>query len=81
MTRPTRATVAGRVKNLEIRPMDHSCVLAIKIVDATGELTALFYGRTQIAGVEPGTEIHLHGPVRSQDSGMVMINPAYELVR
>jgi hypothetical protein len=29
-------------------------VLACEVADSTGELTAAFYGRTQIAGVEPG---------------------------
>jgi amino acid transporter len=80
VSRNGRATVEGRVHSLEIRPMDHSCVLACQVVDATGEITALFYGRTHIPGVEPGSMIQLRGRVGVKDTGTVMINPAYELL-
>jgi amino acid transporter len=75
-----RATVEGRVHSLEIRPVEHSCVLACQVVDATGELTALFYGRTHIPGVEPGAMIQLRGRVGIKESAAVMVNPAYELL-
>jgi hypothetical protein len=80
LTKDCRATVEGRVHSLEIRPVEHSCVLACRIVDGTGEITALFYGRTQITGVEPGTRIQLRGRVGVRETGTVMINPAYELL-
>src|SRR5262249_60165803 len=54
VARNGRATVEGRVHSLEIRPVDHSCVLACQVSDATGEITALFYVRTQVPRVEPG---------------------------
>jgi hypothetical protein len=75
-----QATVAGRVRSVEIRPVKGSCVLSFKVTDASGELTALFYGRTHIAGLEPGSKVLLHGSVRANDHGPVMINPAYELL-
>jgi amino acid transporter len=75
-----QATVAGRVRSVEIRPVQGSCVLSFKVSDASGELTALFYGRTHIAGLEPGSKVLLHGSVRANDHGAVMINPAYELL-
>jgi amino acid transporter len=80
LTRNGRATVEGRVHSLEIRPVEHSCVLACQITDATGEITALFYGRTHIPGVEPGAMIQLRGRVGIKDTGTVMVNPAYELL-
>ena len=80
LTRYGRATVVGRVRSIEIRPVDHSTVLACRITDATGELTALFYGRTHIPGLEPGSKIRLRGPVGVKDTGTVMTNPAYELL-
>jgi hypothetical protein len=47
-----------------------------------GELTAVFYGRAHITGLEPGTQIRLRGMVSIGDDGRpAMINPAYELVR
>ncbi len=80
LTRNGRATVEGRVHTVEIRPVDHSCVLACQVIDATGEITALFYGRTHIPGVEPGSMIQLRGRVGVKDTGTVMVNPAYELL-
>ncbi len=80
LTRNGRATVEGRVHSLEIRPVDHSCVLACQVTDATGEITALFYGRTHIPGVEPGSMIQLRGRVGVKATGTVMVNPAYELL-
>jgi amino acid transporter len=80
VARNGRATVEGRVHSLEIRPVDHSCVLACQVTDATGEITALFYGRTHIPGVEPGAMIQLRGRVGIKDAAAVMVNPAYELL-
>jgi amino acid transporter len=75
-----KVTVEGRIHSLEIRPVEHSCVLACLVTDATGEITALFYGRTHISGVEPGSRIQLHGRVGVRENGAVMINPAYQLL-
>ena len=80
VARNGRATVEGRVHSLEIRPVEHSCVLACLVGDATGELTALFYGRTNIPGLEPGSMIQLRGRVGIKDAAAVMVNPAYELL-
>jgi amino acid transporter len=80
VARNGRATVEGRVHSVEIRPVEHSCVLACQVADATGELTALFYGRTHIPGVQPGAMIQLRGRVGIKDAGAVMVNPAYELL-
>jgi amino acid transporter len=80
VTRNGRATVEGRVHSLEIRPVERSCVLACQVVDASGEITALFYGRTHIPGIEPGAMIQLRGRVGVKDTHTVMVNPAYELL-
>jgi hypothetical protein len=55
-------------------------VLAAEIADSTGNLTALFYGRSHIPGLDCGARIRFRGPVGIQDGGPVMINPAYELL-
>ncbi len=75
-----RATVEGRVHSVEIRPVERSCVLACVVADATGELTALFYGRTHIAGVVPGSRMRLRGTVGISYGAAIMTNPAYELL-
>jgi len=81
---PGHATVQGRLHAAEIRSGKPagSMVLACEVGDSTGELTAVFYGRAQITGVEPGTRIRLHGTVGiGADGRPAMVNPAYELLR
>ncbi len=56
-------------------------MLACEICDSTGDLTALFYGRSRIPGLMCGSRVRLRGPVRHQGRRPpVMINPAYELI-
>jgi hypothetical protein len=77
---PGSATVQGRVRSAEIRPVEHNFVLALEVCDSTGDIIALFYGRSRIPGVEPGSKIRLHGNVGMRDGDPAMINPAYELI-
>ena len=80
LTAPGRATVEGRVYAVEIRPVEHNTVLAAEIADSTGQLTALFYGRSHIPGMDCGARVRFRGQVGMRTGGPVMINPAYELV-
>ncbi len=66
---------------VEIRPVEHNTVLACDVEDSTGQLTALFYGRSNIPGLRPGSKVRLRGQVGIRDGKPVMINPAYELPR
>ncbi len=75
-----RAIVEGRVHSVEIRPVERNTVLACEIVDSTGQLTAMFYGRSYIPGLDPGARVRLIGPVGTRGHSVVMINPAYELL-
>jgi hypothetical protein len=75
-----KATIEGRVSSVEIRPVENSCVFEATIADSTGSLTAMFYGRTHIPGLEPGVRLRLDGKVSSRSGGPAMINPAYQLL-
>jgi len=75
-----KAAVEGRVRAVEIRPVENSCVFEATIADGTGSLTVMFYGRTHIPGLEPGVRIRLDGKVSMRAGGPAMINPAYELL-
>jgi hypothetical protein len=77
---PGRATVEGRVRAVEIRPVERSSVLAVEISDSTGDLTALFYGRSHIPGIICGSRVRFRGSVGARENGPIMINPAYELL-
>jgi amino acid transporter len=75
-----KATIEGKVRSVEIHPVENSCVFDATIADATGALTAKFYGRTNIPGFEPGARVRLVGKVSMREGGPAMINPAYELL-
>ena len=60
---PGRAAVEGRVRVVEIRSVERNSVLACEIADSTGDLTALFYGRSRIPGLMCGSRVRLRGPV------------------
>src|SRR5579872_2296787 len=79
LRQPGRATVQGRLRTAQVRPVPRNNVLAFEVADSTGDLTAVFYGRTQIAGLEPGRRVRLHGMVGIDSEGHpAMINPACE---
>jgi amino acid transporter len=80
LTTPRRATVEGRVNAVEIRPAEHSNVLAAELADSTGQLTALFYGRSHIPGLACGSRVRFSGHVGIRDGEAIMINPKYELI-
>jgi amino acid transporter len=80
LTKPGRATVEGRVRVVEIRPVERNSVLAAEISDGTGQLTAMFYGRSHIPGIVCGARVRFRGSVGLKDGNPVMINPAYELL-
>ncbi len=81
LTKPGRAVVEGRIRVVEIKPVERNSVLACEISDGTGDLTALFYGRSHIPGIVCSARVRLKGPVGIRADGHpVMTNPAYELL-
>ncbi len=80
VTSPGKATVEGRIRVVEIRPVERNSVLAVEISDHTGSLTAMFYGRSHIPGLVCGARVRFHGPAGIRGGQPVMINPAYELL-
>ncbi len=78
---PGKAVVEGRVRVVEIKPVERNSVLACEISDGTGTLTALFYGRSHIPGLVCGARVRFKGSVGIKADGHpVMTNPAYELI-
>jgi len=75
-----KVTVEGKVRVMEIRPVERNSVLAVEINDSTGNLTAMFYGRSNIPGLICGGRVRFTGSARIRGGQPVMINPAYELV-
>jgi len=75
-----KVTVEGKIRVVEIRPVERNSVLAVEINDSTGNLTAMFYGRSHIPGLICGARVRFSGSARVRGGQPVMINPAYELV-
>ncbi len=75
-----KVTVEGKVRVVEIRPVERNSVLAVEVNDSTGNLTAMFYGRSHIPGLICGARVRLSGSAGIRGGQPVMINPAYELV-
>ena len=75
-----KVTVEGKIRVVEIRPVERNSVLAVEINDSTGNLTAMFYGRSHIPGLICGARVRLTGSAGSRGGQPVMINPAYELI-
>jgi amino acid transporter len=80
LTKPGRTTVEGRVRVVEVRSVERNSVLAAEISDSTGDLTAMFYGRSRIPGLMCGARVRFKGSVGIKNGAPVMINPAYELI-
>jgi len=77
---PGKVTVEGKVRVVEIRPVERNSVLAVEIVDPTGNLTAMFYGRSHIPGLVCGARVRFQGSAGLRHGQPVMINPAYQLL-
>jgi len=75
-----KVSVEGRVRVVEIRPVERNSVLAVEISDHSGNLTAMFYGRSYIPGLVCGARVRLTGSAGQRDGRPVLINPAYELL-
>jgi hypothetical protein len=80
ISQPGKFTVEGRVRVTEIRSVERNSVLACEICDSTGDLTALFYGRSRIAALMCGSRVRFRGQVGIKGGAPVMVNPAYELI-
>jgi amino acid transporter len=80
VTAKGKVTVEGRVRVVEIRPVERNSVLAVEISDHSGNLTAMFYGRSHIPGLVCGARVRLSGSAGLRDGRAVLINPAYELL-
>ncbi len=71
--------VHGRVQALRVEPLGGSPSLECTLVDATGGVSAVFFGRRQIDGIEIGAEITVEGMAIDHHGRLAIVNPVYEL--
>lgn len=74
-----KVTVEGRVKAVQVGNAAGRS-LEVQLFDDTGGVRLLFYGRTRIAGIEPGTVLRASGRIGEYKGHLALANPVYELV-
>jgi RecG-like helicase len=74
------ARVVGEVSSVRIVPRAGAPSLEVGVTDGRGLVTAVFFGRKKIAGLNPGRRVVIEGMVAPFHSRIFMYNPVYELL-
>lgn len=80
LTPRSRATIAGEVRSVTLRPRDDTPALEVEVWDGTGSLHLVWLGRRRIPGITPGIRIRATGRVTTQRRVTTIFNPAYEIL-
>lgn len=75
-----RAKVAGKVRSMRVQPLGGAPALECVLGDDTGQISVVFLGRREIAGVEVGRMVGAEGVVGEHHGRLAMLNPRYELL-
>ncbi|HTX81408.1 MAG TPA: amino acid permease [Streptosporangiaceae bacterium] len=71
--------VAGTLRAVTIRPRGGTLAMEAELWDGTGRVVLVWLGRRDIAGIEPGRKLVVHGRLTSMRGERAIFNPAYEL--
>ena len=74
-----RATVAGTLRTVTLRPRAGVPALVAELYDGSGTISLVWLGRRQIPGIEPGRQVVGCGRVTNDGEQRVIFNPRYEL--
>jgi len=74
-----KVTIEGKVKVVQVGTAAGKS-LEVQVFDETGGLRLLFFGRTHIAGIAPGSMIRASGRIGEYKGHLAIANPRYELV-
>jgi len=74
-----RARVAGKVYAMRVQPWSGVASLELTVIDDTGALLIVFFGRRQLSGVTTGSRLVIEGMVGEHRGTMAMLNPVYEI--
>ncbi len=80
---PERAAIVigGEVQGVQVVPRAGSPSLEVVVHDGTGRAVAIFTGRRRIGGIVPGRHLLLEGLARKERNRLILVNPAYTLLR
>jgi amino acid transporter len=71
--------VAGMLRAVTLRPHGQSLTMEADLWDGTGNVTLIWLGRRQIAGIQPGRRIIVRGRLTTVRGERAIYNPTYEL--
>ncbi|HYK29663.1 MAG TPA: amino acid permease [Streptosporangiaceae bacterium] len=71
--------VAGTLRAVTLRPKGNSLTMEAELWDGTGRVLLVWLGRREIAGIEPGRKIIVHGRLTTIKGERTIYNPSYEL--
>jgi amino acid transporter len=74
-----RVTIEGRIKIVQVGTAAGKSLEA-QVFDSTGGMRLLFFGRTRIPGIEPGSVVRVSGTVGEYKGHLALANPRYELL-
>src|SRR4029079_15325692 len=74
-----RARIAVKVYSMRVQPWSGVATLELTVIDDTGALLVVFFGRRQLAGVSTGSRLIIDGMIGEHRGTMAMLNPAYEI--
>jgi len=72
--------VVGEVSSVRIVPRAGAPSLEVGVTDGRGTITAVFFGRKKIAGLNPGRRVVIEGMVAPLNNRIYIYNPVYELL-
>lgn len=76
----SEARISGRVVAVRIESLDAPPQFGMQIDDGTGRIDAIFMGRRNVPGIEPGAHVAIEGVVCASQALPRMFNPRYELL-
>ncbi|MGB8381368.1 MAG: OB-fold nucleic acid binding domain-containing protein, partial [Dermatophilaceae bacterium] len=74
------AVLQGRIRSVQASPVGRTPGLRCELVDESGGVTLMFYGRRRIAGLEPGALVRVQGRIGDHNGFLAVANPAYQLL-
>ena len=72
--------VHGRVQAIRVEPLAGSPSLECTLVDDTGGVAVVFFGRRHIDGIAIGATMTVEGMAIDHHGRLAIVNPVYELV-
>lgn len=70
----------GRVSSVRVQPGSGVATLELTLTDASGSIAVVFLGRHRIAGISPGTGLHVSGIVGTHHGRPALLNPRYRIL-